>query len=193
MSTMETSEQNGSPLPRLEAKGKGTAGNDLESKDENVCPECGGRLTFGSRDPCEGDYYWCGSCGYGPIRFPFHHVMSTESIAPTVERRSPGPGGAKGCPHRVPLRPYRLDRAAEPDTPDRLRNTRRTTHGVHQSRRPPTADPDRFTSPVPVMRIRQGIDGTEITEKIGYACRTVSGRALKISTSTSGGSWSCPG
>lgn len=46
---------------------------------------------------------------------------------------------------------------------------------------------DRFAPPAPVKRVRDGIDGSEITEKIGYACRTVSGKALKISTTTSGG------
>ena len=46
---------------------------------------------------------------------------------------------------------------------------------------------DRFAAPAPVMQIRKGVDGSEITEKIGYACRTVSGKAIKIQTSTSGG------
>ncbi len=53
---------------------------------------------------------------------------------------------------------------------------------------------DRFAPPAPVKQIRKGIDGAEISEKIGYAVRTVSGKALKIQTSTSGGdmvvSWS---
>jgi hypothetical protein len=42
------------------------------SKSEHInhCPECGGPLQFGSRDPCEGDYYWCHGCGAGPVRFP---------------------------------------------------------------------------------------------------------------------------
>ncbi|WP_048110855.1 hypothetical protein [Methanoregula formicica] len=46
---------------------------------------------------------------------------------------------------------------------------------------------DRFAPPAPVKQIRQGIDGTQVTDKIGYACRTVSGKALKIQTSTSDG------
>ncbi len=46
---------------------------------------------------------------------------------------------------------------------------------------------DRFAPAAPVRQIRMGVDGAEITEKIGYATRTVSGKALKISTSTSGG------
>jgi hypothetical protein len=46
---------------------------------------------------------------------------------------------------------------------------------------------DRFAPASPVMQMRTGIDGAEVTEKIGYACRSVSGKALKISTSTSGG------
>lgn len=46
---------------------------------------------------------------------------------------------------------------------------------------------DRFAPPAPVKQTRQGIDGAEIPEKIGYACRTVSGKAIKIQTSTSAG------
>lgn len=46
---------------------------------------------------------------------------------------------------------------------------------------------DRFAPPAPVKQLRRGIDGTEVSEKIGYACRTVSGKAIKIQTSTSGG------
>jgi hypothetical protein len=46
---------------------------------------------------------------------------------------------------------------------------------------------DRFAPAAPVKQIRQGVDDTEVTEKIGYASRTVSGKALKISTTTSGG------
>jgi hypothetical protein len=36
----------------------------------SACPECYGELRFGSRDPCEGDYWFCSVCGYGPILFP---------------------------------------------------------------------------------------------------------------------------
>jgi len=40
------------------------------------CPDCGcPDLRFGSRDPCEGDYYWCRHCGFGPIRFPLYHTI----------------------------------------------------------------------------------------------------------------------
>lgn len=46
---------------------------------------------------------------------------------------------------------------------------------------------DRFALPAQVVQTRDGIDGAEITEKIGYATRTTSGKALKISTTTSGG------
>jgi hypothetical protein len=51
---------------------------------------------------------------------------------------------------------------------------------------------DRFAPPAQVMQIREGIDGAEVTEKTGYACRTVSGKALKISTTTSGGDMVVP-
>lgn len=50
------------------------ASTEQISKSEHinisVCPECGGPLQLGSRDPCEGDYYWCPGCGAGPILFP---------------------------------------------------------------------------------------------------------------------------
>ncbi|MDD3136322.1 MAG: hypothetical protein PHF64_07450, partial [Methanoregula sp.] len=38
---------------------------------------------------------------------------------------------------------------------------------------------DRFAPAAPVRQMRLGVDGAEITEKIGYATRTVSGKALK--------------
>lgn len=39
-----------------------------------VCQDCGSsNLKFGSRDPCEGDYYWCDDCGNGPILFPLNY------------------------------------------------------------------------------------------------------------------------
>lgn len=53
---------------------------DVAQENKNICPECGGPLRFGSRDPCEGDYYWCRSCGFGPIRFPLHHVMPKPTL-----------------------------------------------------------------------------------------------------------------
>lgn len=45
---------------------------------------------------------------------------------------------------------------------------------------------DRFAPAAPVKQVRPGLDGEEISEKIGYACRSLSGKALKISTTTSG-------
>lgn len=36
------------------------------------CPMCRSPLVFGSRDPLEGDYYWCMNCGNGPISFPLY-------------------------------------------------------------------------------------------------------------------------
>jgi len=52
---------------------------------------------------------------------------------------------------------------------------------------------DRFAPPAPVMQIRHGIDGAaEIVEKIGYAARTVSGKAIKIQTTMSGGDMIVP-
>ena len=51
---------------------------------------------------------------------------------------------------------------------------------------------DRWSPPAPVQEARDQPDGAVILQKIGYACRSVSGRALKISTTTSGGDLSCP-
>lgn len=55
-----------SPLPNV---------SDVsEEKGFDVCPTCGNpNIRFGSRDPCEGDYYWCNSCGEGPILFPLYY------------------------------------------------------------------------------------------------------------------------
>jgi hypothetical protein len=36
----------------------------------NDCPECHGKLKYGSRDLAEADYWWCSVCGYGPIKYP---------------------------------------------------------------------------------------------------------------------------
>jgi hypothetical protein len=47
-----------------------SAKNVSESKNKIVCPECGETIRYGSRDPCEGDYFWCDACGHGPILFP---------------------------------------------------------------------------------------------------------------------------
>ena len=184
MNAMETSEQNDSPLPRLEAKGKGTAGIDLESKAENVCPDCGStKLRFGSRDPCEGDYYWCRSCGCGPIRFPLNHVMpgsgKTASGPVVVIIGSPfvrtGSIEMVNAALRIDYKSFGEDHSVFIGMMDLQRLVR-----------------DRFAPAAPVKQTRQGIDGSEITEKIGYACRTVSGKALKISTSTSGGDMMVP-
>jgi hypothetical protein len=60
----------GGPIPGLEAKGTESAEQILKSEHMNVCPDCRGPLRFGSRDPCEGDYYWCLVCGAGPVLFP---------------------------------------------------------------------------------------------------------------------------
>jgi hypothetical protein len=60
----------GGPVPCLVAKGTDTADHVSKSKQITVCPDCGGALRFGSRDPCEGDAYWCDRCGCGPIWYP---------------------------------------------------------------------------------------------------------------------------
>ena len=79
---MSTKTQNdGSPDPSLQTKDGKTAGTESEQNVKNVCPECGSPvLRFGSRDPCEGDYYWCNVCGFGPILFPLYHAMPVTSI-----------------------------------------------------------------------------------------------------------------
>jgi len=51
---------------------------------------------------------------------------------------------------------------------------------------------DRWSPPAPVQEAREQPDGAVILQKIGYACRSVSGKALKINTTTSGGDLSCP-
>ncbi len=51
---------------------------------------------------------------------------------------------------------------------------------------------DRWCAPMPVQESREQPDGAVILQKIGYACRTVSGKAIKINTTTSGGDLSCP-
>jgi len=41
------------------------------TEHQDKCPECGSMdLRFGSRDPLEGDFYWCRTCKNGPILFP---------------------------------------------------------------------------------------------------------------------------
>ena len=53
---------------------------------------------------------------------------------------------------------------------------------------------DQWAAPVPVLEPRGQPDGTATLQKIGHACRSVSGQSLKISTTTSAGdlvaSWS---
>lgn len=51
---------------------------------------------------------------------------------------------------------------------------------------------NRFAPAAPVKKIRTGVDGSEVCEKIGYACRTSSGKAVKVSTTTSGGDLTVP-
>jgi hypothetical protein len=46
---------------------------------------------------------------------------------------------------------------------------------------------NRFAPAAPVKEIHRDSSGTETSDKIGYACRISSGKALKISTTTSGG------
>ena len=45
----------------------------------------------------------------------------------------------------------------------------------------------RFEPAAPVKECRKETDGTDTSVKIGYACRTASGKALKINTVHSGG------
>ena len=77
----ETKSESGSPDPTVQGKDGETAGTESEQNVKNVCPGCGSpKLRFGSRDPCEGDYYWCNVCGFGPILFPLYHAMPVASI-----------------------------------------------------------------------------------------------------------------
>ncbi len=47
-----------------------------------VCPDCGAKLAFGSRDPCEGDYYVCSArCGADHILFPLYHKVPGARIS----------------------------------------------------------------------------------------------------------------
>jgi len=86
MNTMETSEQNGGPIPLLEAKGKGTAGNDSESQVKYVCPDdSSSDQRFDCIDPCEEDYYWRNECGCGPILFSLHDMVPRGPVARIVD------------------------------------------------------------------------------------------------------------
>lgn len=56
----------------------------MSSTIEDHCPECGSTyLQFGSRDPLEGDWYWCETCGCGPILYPLHYRR--KFIAPVLD------------------------------------------------------------------------------------------------------------
>ncbi len=71
METKASKCESDSPAPALRNEGNGCAvGTDFEKQTIKECPVCQGELRFGSRDLAEGDYWWCKSCGYGPIRFP---------------------------------------------------------------------------------------------------------------------------
>ena len=50
----------------------------------------------------------------------------------------------------------------------------------------------RFAPAAPVKEIRTSTDGVKTAEKIGYACRTASGKALKINTIHSNGDLTLP-
>lgn len=48
----------------------------VSTPERSVCPDCGCEdLRYGSTDPCEGSFFWCNSCGCGPIRFPLGHQL----------------------------------------------------------------------------------------------------------------------
>jgi hypothetical protein len=56
----------------------------MTTDNQDKCPECGSMdIRFGSRNPCEGDYYACRSCGYGPILFPLNYRR--KFIAPIID------------------------------------------------------------------------------------------------------------
>jgi hypothetical protein len=56
-----------------------------KSEPISVCPECQGVLKFGSRDPCEGDLWWCSACGYGPITYPLFGGPAIKQITSAKE------------------------------------------------------------------------------------------------------------
>lgn len=81
-----TEKSSGSPNLRGQASGGESAGIVSEFQGISACPECGSiALEFGSRDPCEGDYWWCQNCSCGPILFPLGHV---ETIGTVVRRQA---------------------------------------------------------------------------------------------------------
>ena len=56
----------------------------MMTDNQDKCPECGSTdLRFGSRDPCEGDWYWCQHCKAGPILFPLNYRR--KFIAPVID------------------------------------------------------------------------------------------------------------
>lgn len=76
--------------PSAAKQGDRTSTEQISKSDQiNVCPECGGPLRFGSRDPCEGDYYWCQVCGAGPVCFPAGTCPRASVIdAESVQRKA---------------------------------------------------------------------------------------------------------
>jgi hypothetical protein len=74
--------------------------------NDGTCPECGRQLLLGSRDPCEGDYYWCPNCGAGPIRFPLYHQMPIVSPSIIDAGRCVGCPALKVCSAIVPGGPW---------------------------------------------------------------------------------------
>ncbi|MGB8219239.1 MAG: hypothetical protein WCE46_02515 [Methanoregula sp.] len=130
MNTMETSEQNGSPLPRLEAKGTGTATqvsrSDLKISTGSPFMHCG-KIEMLQQDL---------RISYDSFGASHEVFISSEDLGPLVR--------------------------------------------------------DRFAPPARVMEIRSAAGGAQERIKIGYAARSVSGKALKISTTTSGGELMAP-
>lgn len=99
-----------------------------ESISISRCPICGGSLVFGSRDPCEGDYYYCSVCNDGPICFPLYE-KPTPKIAPIIDAEEyaralvilrsieevPVPGYTAPSPHSY------LDRVLSPEKLDKVK------------------------------------------------------------------------
>jgi hypothetical protein len=65
----ETTKEDGARTLSPGSIGTQCAEQFTKSEQINVC-QCGGALRFGSRDPLEGDYWWCSLCGAGPVLFP---------------------------------------------------------------------------------------------------------------------------
>jgi len=126
MNVMETSERNGGPVPRLEAKGTGTT---------NSVPQSGQKIIV--------------------IGSPFVRTGSIQMV------------------HRA----LRIDYEAFNESHCAFIGPQDLQQLVR----------DRFAPAAPVKEIHRESSGTETSYKIGYGCRTASGKALKISTTTSGG------